>query len=186
LASEASGLGGIAERYATALYDLGEGEKALDAVAEDLRNLQAMIGESDDLRRLIRSPLITRDDQWKAVEGVLQKAEVNALTRRFVGVVTENRRLFALPGIIAAFLRLLAERRGEVTAEVTSAVKLNEAQTSALEDALKSALGAKVSVELNVEPEILGGLIVRVGSRMFDSSLRTKLTRMQLAMKGIG
>jgi F-type H+-transporting ATPase subunit delta len=125
-------------------------------------------------------------DQWKAVEGVLQKAEVNALTRRFVGVVTENRRLFALPGIIAAFLRLLAERRGEVTAEVTSAVKLNEAQTSALEDALKSALGAKVSVELNVEPEILGGLIVRVGSRMFDSSLRTKLTRMQLAMKGIG
>lgn len=186
MASEASGLGGIAERYATALYDLGEGEKALDAVADDLRGLQEMIGESDDLRRLIRSPLITRDDQWKAVESVIQKAEVNALTRRFIGVVTDNRRLFALPTIITAFLRLLAARRGEVTAAVTSAVKLNEAQTTALENALKSALGAKVSVDLNIEPEILGGLIVRVGSRMFDSSLRTKLSRMQLAMKGIG
>lgn len=186
MASEASGLGGIAERYATALYDLGEGEKALDAVADDLRGLQAMIGESDDLRRLIRSPLITRDDQWKAVEGVLGKAEVNPLTRRFVGVISDNRRLFALSAIITAFLRLLAERRGEITAEVTSAVELNEAQSTALETALKSALGAKVSVELSVEPELLGGLIVRVGSRMFDSSLRTKLSRMQLAMKGIG
>jgi len=186
LASEASGLGGIAERYATALYDLGEADKALDAVAEDLRGLQELIGQSDDLRRLIRSPLITRDDQWKAVESVLGKAEVNPLTRRFIGVITENRRLFALPAIIAAFLRLLAARRGEVTAEVTSAIKLNEAQTKALGDALRSALGAKVSVELKVEPEILGGLIVRVGSRMFDSSLRTKLSRMQLAMKGIG
>lgn len=186
MASEASGLGGIAERYATALYDLGEGEKALDAVADDLRGLQELIGESEDFRRLIRSPLILREEQWKAVESVLQKAEVNALTRRFVGVITENRRLFALPEIIAAYLRLLAERRGEVTAEVTSAVKLNEGQTKALEDALRSALGAKVSVQLNIEPEILGGLVVRVGSRMFDSSLRTKLTRMQLAMKGIG
>lgn len=186
MASEASGLGGIAGRYATALYDLGEGEKALDAVADDLRGLQQMIGASDDLRRLIRSPLITREDQWKAVESVIQKAEVTALTRRFIGVVTDNRRLFALPAIITAFLRLLAARRGEITAEVTSAVNLDAGQTRALEDALRSALGAKVSVALSVEPEILGGLIVRVGSRMFDSSLRTKLSRMQLAMKGIG
>jgi len=186
LASEASGLGGIAARYATALYDLGEGEKALDAVADDLRGLQEMISASDDLRRLIRSPLITRDDQWKAVETLLEKADVNVLTRRFIGVVTDNRRLFALPSIIAAFLRLLAARRGEVTAEVTSSVKLDDAQTAALTETLRSTLGSKVAVEVSVEPEILGGLVVRVGSRMFDSSLRTKLTRMQLAMKGIG
>ena len=186
MASEASGLGGIAARYATALYDLGEAEKALDAVAGDLRDLQEMIAASDDLRRLIRSPLITRDDQWTTIEILLKQAEVSALTRRFIGVVTDNRRLFALPVIIAAYLRLLAERRGEVTAAVTSAVKLNDAQAAALSETLRGAIGAKVSVELSVEPEILGGLVVRVGSRMFDSSLRTKLTRMQLAMKGIG
>jgi F-type H+-transporting ATPase subunit delta len=186
LASEASGLGGIAQRYATALYDLGEGEKSLDAVADDLRAVQEMIDASEDLRRLIRSPLITRDDQWQAVEGLLEKAEMSALTRRFIGVITDNRRLFALPTIIAAFLRLLAARRGEITAQVTTAVKLDAEQTAALTETLKATLGAKVAVEPSVDPEILGGMVVRVGSRMFDSSLRTKLTRMQLAMKGIG
>lgn len=186
MASEAAGHGGIAARYATALYDLGSSAKSLDAVADNLRDLQAMIAASDDFRRLIRSPLITREDQWKAVEKLLAKAKVDDLARRFIGVVAENRRLFALPAIIEAFLSLLAERRGEVTAAVTSAVQLDAKQTAALTASLKKAIGAKVAVEVNVDPEILGGLVVRVGSRMFDSSLRTKLQRMQLAMKGIG
>ena len=186
MASEAAGHGGIAERYATALYDLGDKAKALDTVAGHLRGVQDMIAASDDFRRLIRSPLITREDQWQAVEGLLKKAKVDDLTRRFIGVVSENRRLFALPSIISAFLHLLAERRGEITADVTTAAKLDTKQTAALTAVLKKSIGAKVAVELHVDPEILGGMVVRVGSRMFDSSLRTKLTRMQLAMKGIG
>jgi F-type H+-transporting ATPase subunit delta len=186
LASETAGQFGIAERYATALYDLGEEAKALDAVAGDLRDLRDMIDASEELRLLVRSPLMRRDAQWKAVEAVLTHAKVNALTRRFIGVVVDNRRLFALPAVIEAFLKLLAQRRGEVTAAVTTATKLDEGEMTALTNALKKALGAKVAVEHRIEPEILGGLVVRVGSRMLDSSLKTKLQRMQLAMKGIG
>ena len=186
MASGTAGFSGIAERYATALYDLGAGAKALDSTARDLRDLQAMIAGSADLQRLIRSPLLTREDQWKAMESVLAKAKAGDLSRRFIGVVADNRRLFALPAIIERFLRLLAERRGEVTAEVTTAHKLDAKQRAALAATLKKELGAKVAIKLKVEPAILGGLIVRVGSRMFDSSLQTKLQRMQLAMKGIG
>lgn len=186
MASGTAGFSGIAERYATALYDLGADAKALDPTARDLRDLQAMIAGSADLQRLIRSPVMTRGDQWKVMESVLRKAKAGDLSRRFIGVVADNRRLFALPAIIERFLRLLAERRGEVTAEVTTAHKLNPKQQAALAATLKKELGAKVAIELKVEPDILGGLIVRVGSRMFDSSLRTKLQRMQLAMKGIG
>lgn len=186
MASGTAGTVGIAGRYATALYDLGSSAKALDATAKDLRDLQAMIDGSADLQRLIRSPLNTRDDQWTAMEAVLRKAKAGDLTRRFIGVVAENRRLFALPAIIERFLRLLAERRGELTAEVTTANKLTAKQQTDLAGALKKELGAKVAIELKVEPAILGGLIVRVGSRMFDSSLQSKLQRMQLAMKGIG
>ena len=186
MASEAAGHGGIADRYATALYDLGEGAKALDTLADDLRDVQAMIAESADLQRLIRSPLMTREDQWKAMEALLKRSNAGDLSRRFVGVVTENRRLFALPAIIGAYLRLLAARRGEITAEVTTATNLDAEQMSALTDALKKSVGAKVAVEHKIDPNLLGGIVVRVGSRMFDSSLRTKLERMQLAMKGIG
>lgn len=186
MASGTAGFSGIAERYATALYDLGAGAKTLDSTARDLRDLQAMIVDSADLQSLIRSPLMTREDQRKAMDGVLGKAEAGDLTRRFIAVVADNRRLFALPAIIERFLRLLAERRGEVTAEVTTANTLSGKQQAALAATLRKELGAKVAIELKVEPAILGGLIVRVGSRMFDSSLQTKLQRMQLAMKGIG
>jgi F-type H+-transporting ATPase subunit delta len=186
LASEATGLGGIAERYATALYELAEADKQLDTVAADLGGIKAMIGDSNDLRRLIRSPLIDRDQQSRAIAAVLAKAGVSDLTRRFVGVVTYNRRLFVLPQIVDGFLALLAARRGEVTAEVTSANKLDQRHVEALTETLRRIVGGKVTVDLKVDPNILGGLVVRVGSRMFDSSLRSKLQRMQLAMKGIG
>ena len=119
MASEATGAAGIAERYAAALYDLGEQAKALDAVAQDLRDLQAMVDESPDFRRLIRSPLMNRDEQWSAMDALLRQAGMHELSRKFLGVVTENRRLFALPAMAKAYLRLLAARRGEITADVT-------------------------------------------------------------------
>lgn len=186
MASEATGLGGIAERYATALYELAEADKQLDTVAADLRDVRAMIAGSADLMRLIRSPLIDRDKQAETIAAVLGKAGVADLTRRFVGVVAANRRLFALPQIIDGFLALLAHRRGEVTAQVISANALDARHVEALTEQLRRVVGGKVSVDLKVDPGILGGLVVRVGSRMFDSSLRTKLQKMQLAMKGIG
>ena len=181
-----SGTGGLAGRYALALLELADQHKTLDDVAEDLRGLGALLDESEDLRRLIRSPLFSRDQQSQAIAAVLEKAGVDSLTRRFVLVVARNRRLFALPQIIRAYLSELARRRGEVTAEVTSARALDEEQQAALSEALRRVVGGKVQVDLKVDEGLIGGLIVRVGSRMIDSSLRSKLQRLQLAMKGVG
>lgn len=186
MAADASGLSGIAERYATALYELADEAKKLDAVAGDLGDLKAMIQGSDALQRAIRSPLLDRDDVAEALIAILDKAGADALTRKFVGVVASHRRAFALPAIIDAYLEELAHRRGEVTAHVTSAAKLTKKQTDDIESALKKALGSKVNLHADVDPAIIGGLVVRVGSRMIDSSIRTKLQRLQLAMKGAG
>jgi F-type H+-transporting ATPase subunit delta len=185
LASEATGLSGLAGRYATALFDLADQEKALDAVAGDLRALGAMIDGSADLTRLIRSPVLSRDAQAAAMAALLARAEFSAMTRNFVGLVARNRRLFALPGMIAGYLQLLAERRGEIRAEVTAAQEMSAAQVTAINDQLKRAVGSKVAVEIRVDPAIIGGLVVKVGSRMVDGSLRSKLHRLQLAMRGI-
>jgi len=177
---------GLAGRYAAALFDLAEAEKSLDAIAEDLAVFGRMIESSDDLRRLVRSPVISRGEQEKAVLAIAEKAGMNKLTQNFVGVIAQNRRLFALPNMISAYQGILASRRGEATAEVVSAKELSDAQMSALSDALKQAVGTKVTVDAQVDPGLLGGLIVKVGSRMVDSSLRTKLSQLRLAMKGIG
>jgi F-type H+-transporting ATPase subunit delta len=185
VASETSGLAGLAERYAAALYELADEAKALDAVADDLRRLRDLIAESADLARLTRSPVLSRADQVRAITAVLRQAGANELTTRFVGSVAENRRLFALTAMIKAYLAELARRRGEVAAEVVSAHKLNEAQVAAVTDSLRRVVGSKVSVDLKVDPALIGGLVVRVGSRMVDSSIRTKLQRLQLAMKGV-
>lgn len=179
-------MGVIAERYAAALYELADENKALDQVADDLRALRDVMAESDDLVRLVRSPVIGRDDQEKGVLAVAEKAGFSDLTRRFLGVLARNRRLFSLSGMIEAYLGLLATRRGEVTARVSAAAKLTEKQMNALVATLKSAVGAKVAVDVKVDPSLLGGLVVQVGSRMVDSSLRTKLQQLQLAMKGVG
>jgi F-type H+-transporting ATPase subunit delta len=185
LASEATGLSGLAGRYATALFDLANQEKALDAVAGDLRALGAMIDGSADLKRLIRSPVLSRDAQAAAMAALLARAEFATMTRNFVGLVARNRRLFALPGMIAGYLQLLAQRRGEIRAEVTAAQEMSAAQVTAINDQLKRAVGSKVAVEIRVDPAIIGGLVVKVGSRMVDGSLRSKLHRLQLAMRGI-
>lgn len=186
MAAEDTSLSGLAGRYALALIDLADEKKDLDGVADDLRRLKAVVGESEDLRRLIRSPLFTRAQQRAAMDALLERVGVTGLTRNFVLLVTQNRRLFALPGMIDAYLQELARRRGEVTARVTSAQELSDAQKTALHDALKSAVGAKVQVDLEVDPGLIGGLIVKVGSRMIDNSLRSKLQRLQIAMKGVG
>lgn len=184
MATQSTGL--IAERYASALYELADDAKALDQVAADLRALKAMIGSSPDFVRLIRSPVLDRADQAKAVTALAEKAGFHDLTRKFLGAVAANRRLFALASVIEAFLAELAHRRGEATADVTSAIALTPAQTAALEQALRSVVGSKVSVDLKVDPSLIGGLVVRVGSRMIDTSLATKLRRLRLAMKGVG
>lgn len=175
---------GLAGRYATALYDLADNGKVIDEVAADLSALGRMIDESDDLRRLVQSPVMSREDQTKAIGALVEKAGMQDLTQKFVGTVAQNRRLFVLRQMISAFHAYLAERRGQATAEVTSASDLSEKQLSALNDALKSAMGTSVSVETKVDPSLLGGLVVKVGSRMIDTSLRTKLSQLRLAMKG--
>jgi F-type H+-transporting ATPase subunit delta len=186
LASKARGLTGVAGRYATALFDLADEWKALDQVADDLRQLKAMLAASPELRRVVRSPVIGRADQGKAMAAVMDQAGFGPLTRRFVGLVASNRRLFAIGAMIDAYLSELARRRGEITAEVVSAAPMSEAQTKAITEAIKSTVGGKVAVQQGVDPSLLGGLVVRVGSRMVDSSLKTKLRKLELAMKGVG
>ncbi len=186
MAGADTSLSGLAGRYALALLELADEDKSLDAVADDLRALRGMVGESEDLRRVLRSPMFTREQQAKAISAILDKAGLGKTVRRFVQVLAYNRRLFVLPQIIDAYLAELARRRGEVTAQVTSAVALTEAQRQALVDSLKATVGGKVQVNVEVNDGLIGGLIVKVGSRMIDNSLRSKLQRLQLAMKGVG
>ncbi len=177
---------GVAGRYAAALFDLAKEAGQLDAVQQDLADLKRLIGESADLAELVRSPLFSRDEQTRAIGAVLDKAGAQDLTRRFLTVVAKNRRLFALRGMIDAYAALLAADRGEMTAEVISAQPLTAGQTEELRDTLSAQLSRKIQINATVDPSLLGGLVVRVGSRMIDNSLRTKLSNMQLAMKGIG
>ncbi|TAJ83001.1 F0F1 ATP synthase subunit delta [Reyranella sp.] len=186
MSTASSATTGVAGRYASALFELADNAKSLDQVAQDLTSFRAMVGESADLARLIASPVIGRDLQGKALLAVLDAAGISGLTRNFVGAVAANGRARELPAMASAFLAELAARRGETTAAVTSAVPLTPAQVEQLSAALRSVLGsAKVSIDARVEPDILGGLVVKVGSRLFDSSIRSKLQRLQLAMKGV-
>ncbi len=177
---------GLAGRYATALFELAVSGKRLDAVADDLRSLRAMMAASADLRRAIRSPVISRQDHVKAVTALARQAGMDDLTCRFLGLIAQSRRLGALEAMIASYLALLAQHRGEITAEVTSATELSPKHTKDVAAALESAMGQTVTVEARVDASLLGGLIVKVGSKMIDTSLRTKLLKLQLAMKGIG
>jgi F-type H+-transporting ATPase subunit delta len=186
LASEATGVSGVAERYAAALFDLADERRVLDDVASDLRELRAMLAASADLSRLVRSPILTRSEQAKAIAALAQSAGFSPLIRDFLAVVAKNRRLFAVPAMIEAYLARLAERRGEVTAEVTAAQPLNETQLALLSEQLRRSVGRRVSIDARVDPGLIGGMIVKIGSRMIDGSLRSKLQRLQLAMKGTG
>ena len=174
----------IAIRYARALFDLADEQDLLDDIASDLAQLMAMVEQSSDLQRLLRSPILGRDEQGQAMAGILEAMEANELTRRFVGLIARNRRLFVLTDMIRGYLDELARRRGEITAEVTAPKELSESQTTALRDALQRKLGGTVTIDASIDPSMIGGLIVKVGSQMIDTSLRTQLNKMQLAMRG--
>lgn len=178
--------GAVAERYSQALFELAEEKGVLDAAAADLQTLLALLAESRDLRRLVASPVISRADQEKAVLALAAKAGFGALVANFLGLLARNRRLFVAGAIARAFLARLARRRGEIKAEITSAVPLSAEQTEAIASALKTYVGGNVGLDAHVDPSLLGGLVVKVGSRMVDNSLRTKLQHLKIAMKGIG
>jgi len=175
----------IANRYATALFELADDQSRLDEVAADLTRLVSSIDESQDLQQLVRSPILNRKDQGKAMTSVLEAMEVGELTKNFVGLIAQNRRLFALTDMVKGFLDELARRRGEVTAEVTAARSLSESQVAALQETLQRSLGGKISISHEVDPTLIGGMVVKVGSRMVDTSLRTQLNKIQIAMKGV-
>lgn len=180
-----SATSGVAGRYASALFELADNAKSLDQVAQDLTTFRKLVEQSPDLARLIASPVIGRALQGKALLAVLDAAQIKGLTRSFIGTVAANGRARELPAMASGYLAELARRRGEVTASVTSAVPLSPAQLQQLNDQLRAVLGSKVSIDAQVNPDILGGLVVKVGSRLFDSSIRSKLARLQLAMKGV-
>jgi F-type H+-transporting ATPase subunit delta len=186
LADESTGVSGLAARYAAALFELADDRHALDEVAGDLRELRAMLIASGDLLRLVRSPVLSRAQQGKAMAALAENAKLSKLTADFIAVVARNRRLFAMPAMIEAYLNKLAERRGEVTAEITAAQALSEAQQNALGDQLRRVVGSRVAMDVKVDPSLLGGMVVKIGSRMVDGSLKGQLQRLQLSMKGIG
>src|SRR5258708_1328579 len=183
VASQGTGVSGLADRYATALFDLADERRSLDQVSEDLRRLRAMLNESAELRRLVRSPILSRAAQGRAITAIAERAGLSPLTRSFLGLVAQNRRLFAVPAMIDAFLARLAARRGEITAEVAAAQALTPAQLDAVNEQLRRAMGSKVAVEVRVDPALLRGLVVKVGSRTVDASLRSTTHRLQLSMK---
>jgi F-type H+-transporting ATPase subunit delta len=179
-------ISGVAERYASSLFELALEAGSIDAVGADLDRFQAMMDESEDLRRLIQSPVFSAEEQVRAISAVADKAGIRGMVANFLKVVASNRRLFALPGMIRGYRQIAAAHRGEVTAEVTSAHALTPAQEQELKSALKGVTGKDVVVALKVDASLLGGLIVKVGSRQIDTSLRTKLSTLKLALKEVG
>jgi F-type H+-transporting ATPase subunit delta len=177
-------ISGMAGRYGNALFELARDSNAVDAVKADLERFDALIADNPDLNRLVRSPVFGADEQLRALAAILDKAGIKGLAANFLRVITTNRRLFAVRDMIRAYRVLAARQKGEVTAEVTVAEPLSDKNVGALKDALKWVTGGKdIDLDMNVDPAIIGGLIVKVGSRMVDSSLRTKLNAIKIAMK---
>ncbi len=186
MAVEEQRVSGVAGRYATALFELAREANALDKVAADLDRFSAALDAVDDLARLIKSPVFTAEEQSRALAAVLDKLQIEGLTRNFLLLVAKNRRLFAAPDMTRGFRAMLARHRGETSASVISASKLTETQVTALKQALKAALGKDVALEQRIDAALLGGLVVKVGSRMIDTSLRTRLNSLKVAMKEVG
>ncbi len=186
MAQSASISSSVAERYAAALFELSVSEGKLDDIERDLDRFDGLLRGSDDLMRLVRSPVFSTKEQSRAVGAVLDKAKITGMVGNFVRVVAANRRLFVMPRMLAAFREKLAQHRGEVTAEVTVAHALTAVQQKQLQSALKDVVGKDVSIAETVDPTILGGLIVKIGSRQIDTSIRTKLSSLKLALKEVG
>lgn len=174
----------MAGRYAAALFELAKEQKQLDQVERDVAAFLAMLEISADLVRLVKSPVISAQAQVRALEAILAKAGISGFTGNFLKLIVRNRRLFAVADMLKAFQSLLAHERGEVSADVASAHPLSPEQMQVLSDSLKTSIGKNVQIRTRVDPNLLGGLIVKVGSKMIDSSLRTKLNNLKVAMKG--
>jgi F-type H+-transporting ATPase subunit delta len=176
----------VAGRYANALFDLASEHRQLAEVEADMTTLARLLAGSDDLRRMVRSPVFSAEEQGHAIAAIAEKAALSPLGGNFLKLLARNRRLFAVDDIIKAFRHILARHRGEVNADVTSAHPLTEAQMVALEDAIKATAGGKkIKINAHVDPALLGGLVVKMGSRMIDSSLRTKLDTLKMRMKEV-
>jgi F-type H+-transporting ATPase subunit delta len=186
VAAEGSSVSGVSGRYATALFELARDERAIDAVLVDLDQFNAMLDDSADLRRLVRSPVFSADMQVKALTVVLDRAGIAGISANFLKVLTANRRLFAVADVIRAFRALVAKFKGEAAADVTVAEPLSDKNLDALKTALKSVTSKDVALNVKVDPAIIGGLVVKLGSRMVDSSLRTKLNSIKHAMREAG
>ncbi len=186
MAAEDPSVSGVSGRYATALFELARDEKSVDAVRADLDRFEAMLADSADLKRLVRSPVFSAGEQSKALAAVLDKAEISGTSAKFLKVLTANRRLFTVTDAIRAFRALVAKFKGEATADVTVAEPLSDKNLDALKTALKTVTGKDVTLNVNVDPSIIGGLVVKLGSRMGDRSLRTKLNSIKHAMKEAG
>ena len=186
MAGENPTVSGVAGRYATALFELARDERTVDVVKSDLDRFDAMVAQSTDLGRLVRSPVFSAEEQLKALSAILDAAQLTGTAAKFLKVLAVNRRLFVVSDVIKTFGVLVAAFKGEATADVTVAEPLSDKNLDALKTALKSVTGREVSLNVRVDPAIIGGLIVKVGSRMVDSSLRTKLNSIKNAMKEAG
>ena len=183
MAGEEHFVSGVAGRYASALFDLPREADEIDAVNTNLDRFEALVAESADLERLVRSPVFTADEQLQAVSTVLDRAGIGGVAARFVKLVTTNRRLFLVREMVRAYRNLVAQHRGQAPAEVTVAEEIKDDHVVALRNALKAVSGKEVDIKVKVDPAIIGGLVVKFGSRMVDSSLRTKLNSIKHAMK---
>jgi len=177
---------GIALRYATAVYEMAREEKSLKKLEADLVALEAALADSEDFRSLIASPIYTRTQMKDAVDAIAKKMSLTKLMANSLGLMASKRRLFVLPHMIACLNKLIADEKGEVAADVTAAKSLTKAQQDALAKALKAAVGKDVNVNLAVDESLIGGLVVKVGSKMIDTSIRSKLSNLQNAMKEVG
>jgi F-type H+-transporting ATPase subunit delta len=186
VAAEDTSVSGVSGRYATALFDLARDQKVVDEVKADLEKFEGLLNESADLTRLVRSPVFAADAQSRALSAVLAKAGIAGISANFLKVLTANRRLFAVTDVIRAYRALVARFKGEATADVTVAEALSDKNLDALKVALKSVTGKDVALNVKVDPAIIGGLVVKLGSRMVDGSLRTKLNSIKHAMKEAG
>ena len=181
-----SGATGLAGRYAGALYALATDSAKVDAIHEELGRLADLIDESQDLRKLLVSPILSREEQQRAITAIMEKAGADALTVNFLGTLAANGRLSALPRVIQAFQQEHARRCGQVTAEVISAIGLDDSRKAVVERVVARLAGSdKLSLSMRVDSSLIGGLIVRIGSRMIDTSIKTKLSRLEAAMKGV-
>ena len=186
MAAQNSVLNHIARPYASALFDLAQSENQMASVETSLSDVSRLIGESADFSRFLRSPVITTDEKAQALNQVLARSSTNPLVANFLRLVAKNGRLFALDAIIVGFRELAAKARGEVTADVTSAAPLTGEQVNSLSETLRAKIGKTVTLNQFVDPSLIGGLQVKVGSQMIDSSLKTKLAAMKIAMKEVG